>query len=134
MKSARIHYDLTSNIRYIKGNDNQVVDALARTAVNFLIDIGINYHNPVALQKTQVELNRPTPWKQTSILSLMKNSKTWRREETKSFSAASPWCLWRKQWWNCFNKMQLVKVWDFYILLMFYTIEELISCNLRTVW
>ncbi|CAH8610157.1 unnamed protein product [Schistosoma curassoni] len=58
----------TSNIQYIKGNSNEVADALSRTMVNALIQSEIDYHKLAALQNIDVELNRLKSANTTSLV------------------------------------------------------------------
>lgn len=48
----------TFNIRHIKGQKNELPDALSRTMINTLIPSGIDYHDLAKLQETDVEFSK----------------------------------------------------------------------------
>ncbi|CAH8647502.1 unnamed protein product, partial [Schistosoma rodhaini] len=58
----------TSDIRYIKGQENEVADALSRTTINTLVQSEIDYRELAELQNIDVELNRLKSDNTTSLV------------------------------------------------------------------
>ncbi|CAH8548688.1 unnamed protein product [Schistosoma rodhaini] len=68
IRQLELSSQFTSEIRYIKDQENEVADALPRTTINALTTNRIDYHGLLKLQETDIELNKLRSDDRTSLV------------------------------------------------------------------